>query len=234
MVPCAHLVPIVSDLSIPILYSIPTVDTRGYAKHTEEGFVTKELHSGDVYPLSYSATPQIQKLKHTRLEYNSQGFGAAGLPPLTFSHLNRNWNLYSVFLQNEDMFSVKPPSEKMEEDESGSRSWYGPGVSLSKFPKKRMRVSYSSDEEQHMELDLESGGLEEWDIDMEQERGDVTFPNEDHEPGGEDKVPASKIQRLMSSLVTIPTDQVKRHSGGKGRTRFRLRNRAGWKLIFKG
>ena len=34
-------------------------------------------------------------------EFNRMGFGAGGLPPLFFSHLNRNWNQHTVGNQKE-------------------------------------------------------------------------------------------------------------------------------------
>ena len=48
-----------------------------------------ELAQKDVHPLLYSATMSISKSKNAK--YNSQGFGAAGFPPLAFSHLSKNW-----------------------------------------------------------------------------------------------------------------------------------------------
>ena len=48
-----------------------------------------ELARKDIYPLLYSATMCISKNKDAK--YNAQGFGAAGFPPLAFSHISRNW-----------------------------------------------------------------------------------------------------------------------------------------------
>ena len=48
-----------------------------------------DLALKDSYPLLYSSKIKIYKYKD--MEYNMQGFGAGGLPPLYFSHLSRNW-----------------------------------------------------------------------------------------------------------------------------------------------
>lgn len=48
-----------------------------------------DLALKDSYPLLYSSKMKISKNKDA--EYNVKGFGAGGLPPLTFSHLSRNW-----------------------------------------------------------------------------------------------------------------------------------------------
>ena len=48
-----------------------------------------DLAGKDLYPLVYSSRAMLRKKKD--VEYNKCGFGAAGLPPLTFSHLSRNW-----------------------------------------------------------------------------------------------------------------------------------------------
>lgn len=48
-----------------------------------------DFTSKDLYPLVYSARATFRKNKGS--SYNKLGFGAAGLPPLTFSHLSRNW-----------------------------------------------------------------------------------------------------------------------------------------------
>lgn len=48
-----------------------------------------DLAQKDDYPLPYSAQKSLLKGKNSK--YNEMGFGAAGLPPLSFSHLARNW-----------------------------------------------------------------------------------------------------------------------------------------------
>lgn len=51
-----------------------------------------DLAKEDNFPLLYSARMYLSK-KSKDSKYNSQGFGAAGLPPLTFSHISRNWRI---------------------------------------------------------------------------------------------------------------------------------------------
>ena len=50
-----------------------------------------DLALKDNYPLLYAAKKNTRFSRKKDADYNAKGFGAGGLLPLSFSHLNRNW-----------------------------------------------------------------------------------------------------------------------------------------------
>lgn len=204
-----------------------TVDTRGIS--------SKNLHANDDYPLPYSASTQLMKYKAKCTEFNSRGFGAAGLPPLAFSHMNRNWILNT--LQGETLFQTVSELDEFEnvDERGGTRNRYGPGFSLLKFPKRSMDVVFTSDdeEEQSMEVDIESQGLDEYSMEDQMDMMDISSSilPEQEELGSMSEQsgvpPRKKRKGLEHGMVMVPSSQVKRSSGGKGRARYRMKNRAG-------
>ena len=150
-------------------------------------------------------------------EYNQRGFGAGGLPPLTFSHLKRNWSQINTSgvaeddgmefgLNTGEVDGVEWGPTSMEQGQRG----YGPGMGLGAgiFPR----------------VDVESPAS--W----EREAGGVRREGRSVEEVVKEKgVLAVKRPRLGSKsgargrLLQVPSSQVQRHSGGKGYQRFRTK-----------
>ena len=98
----------------------------------------KESEISDVHPLFYEAEGMRQVTKSK--EFNSKGFGAGGLAPLTFSHLNRNWvQSLPDFLTHGELVLGEFISPETEPGPSGL------GTSLKRdLPHKRTQFAQSS------------------------------------------------------------------------------------------
>lgn len=133
-----------------IVYSALTVERHhskkkdskkpGEEEEESEGSEAEERspHTNDLYPLPYKSG----RFGHEAVkQYNDLGFGAGGLPPLTFSHLSRNWSQLTGIGFTQD-------TEECEEGED-----YGPRVELSKLPWTEMETDYHINEGMKQEND---------------------------------------------------------------------------------
>ena len=65
-------------------------DDHDQTEETEDH--EEALYANDTFPLPYVRIPMSRATSKAAIrEFNAQGFGAGGLPPFCFSHLNRNW-----------------------------------------------------------------------------------------------------------------------------------------------
>lgn len=93
---------------------------------------SESVCSEDVHGLPYTLEQQkTLRQPEAARKYNSLGFGAGGLPPLTHSHLARNWCQGSLELQEED----EEEEEGVELGEEPVAEGYGPGMELIRLPK---------------------------------------------------------------------------------------------------
>lgn len=162
------------------------------------------LYAKDSHALPYTAfgrTLQRKKLK----EFNKLGFGAGGLPPLSFSHANRNWTQLPGGGGRELLLSGGVGGGREEGQEV-----YGPGMSLAHLPQMRMQSGHEEDE------DSEVGRV------CEVESGE-------RRAGGEASLPPAKRLKLASrpslkaAVVRVPSSQVRQHEGGRGQKRMRAK-----------
>ena len=136
--------------------------------------------------------------------FNSKGFGAGGVAPLTFSHLNRNW---ATTLPS---FTIKAP---LGEELVLEGTQYGPGVSLPTRPGAR--------EEDMRECSYSAVSVE------EEVSGGEEFVREEGEE--EERLPSSSSEEEDAEVgrkkkrqkVMVPSGEVKCHQGGRGRSRHR-------------
>jgi hypothetical protein len=170
------------------LFSPPVERTRPSKKRkkaTPTPSSTNDLHS-----LTYT-------LRNTRIttkiarKFNEQGFGAGGLPPLTFSHLPRNW-CGSSHRDEDDGggMGIGECGMGVRNGEGGMEWSYGPGMGLDAG-------------EVDGEEGKEGGGEE------------TSAPPHKRICVG----PRPHTQRV--GVVHIPSHQIQRYSGGRGFTRVR-------------
>lgn len=143
--------------------------------------------------------------------YNVRGFGAAGLPPLFFSHLKRNWcNLNSNDIIDNDVIDnyvvdgmeLGQVSGGMETGNSGIELWsYGPGMGLDTNPMYRSGV-----EGEGVGEGVGEGGEE---VKRKEGAPPVKRPRLSSKPG------------LQGRVVQVPSHQVQRYTGGRGYQRAR-------------
>ena len=172
----------------------------------EDSSEESDGEKNDLYALPYSSG----KYKDSQFskELSQLGFGAGGLPPLTFSHLNRNWSKLSASTFGDGLLSDGFEAEEKE-------GVFGPGIELSSLPWTEMQGEESTEDER--------GG--------EEER--LTSSSQHLEGGGgelfQKTLPAAKRARVgmarhgaRPATVRVPSSQVKRHDGGRGKKRFKL------------
>lgn len=169
-----------------------------------------ERTADDDYSLPYSFAGKYKCIRSVK-EINQLGFGAGGLPPLTFSHLGRNW--CSFMGGRSASFGPSDESEEEEEEEGGG--FFGPGSELSSLPWTDMHPGDSTDEEQ---------GEDEGNLDLSQDGGG-TLRDVQRGEGVGGRPPVRKRARSeltpRPATVRVPRSMVTRHSGGRGRKRFR-------------
>ena len=127
-------------------------------------------------------------------DFNRRGFGAGGLNPLMFSHLNRNWGNTTSQFNFREKGSASSRCGKQGDGPDGKA--YGPGMGLFSIPEADMQ--WSTTQEQSSEP------------------GEVS-----KQAGRSQPPPASKKPKLAT--VVVPTSEVKARSGGKGYQRVRAR-----------
>ena len=162
------------------------------------------LYAKDSHALPYTAfgrTLQRKKLK----EFNKLGFGAGGLPPLSFSHANRNWTQ----LPGGGGREVLLPGGVGGGREEGQEV-YGPGMGLAHLPQMRMQSGHEEEE------DGEVGRV-------------CGVEGGERRAGGEASFPPAKRLKLASkpslkaAVVRVPSSQVRQHEGGRGQKRMRAK-----------
>ena len=150
-----------------------------------EGECESELYAKDTHPLPYTLSGKKSSEDYKR--YNTMGFGAGGLPPLTFSHLSRNWSQHTPGATGEEVTG-----------EVGSSSHR---LKLGSIPWVKMDTEYEEEAGQSStQGDRHSSVLENLE--------DILQP------------PAKKPR-----TVTVPSSQIQKHSGGKGKERYRTKSR---------
>jgi hypothetical protein len=172
-------------LRTPIILVERTRPSKKRKKATPTPSSTNDLHS-----LTYT-------LRNTRIttkiarKFNEQGFGAGGLPPLTFSHLPRNW-CGSSHRDEDDGggMGIGECGMGVRNGEGGMEWSYGPGMGLDAG-------------EVDGEEGKEGGGEE------------TSAPPHKRICVG----PRPHTQRV--GVVHIPSHQIQRYSGGRGFTRVR-------------
>ena len=118
--------------------------------------------------------------------YNEKGFGAGGLPPLTFSHLKRNWCNLPTWDNEEDGME-----QDFEDDgiETSGMDWsYGPGMGFV----------------------------------TQQDTTDITSGKQEITPS-QKRVCVDPKPRPQAQVIQIPSHQIQRYSGGRGRKRIRTK-----------
>ncbi len=181
---------------------------------SESGDTEKSIN--DVYALPYTASNQYKQV-HQSKQLNNMGFGAGGLPPLTFSHLNRNWN--TLPSTSGSISTAVGDGASSEEEEEGE--FFGPSNELSDLPWTSMEPDDSSDEE---------GGAEGGPPNLGKGRkGSRRVQGREGGAGAAQTLPAAKRPRpwraggeAKPGVVRVPSGMVTRHSGGRGKKRFRL------------
>ena len=161
------------------------------------------LYAKDSHALPYTAFGRTQKRKKYR-EFNKLGFGAGGLPPLSFSHANRNWT------QLPGGGRELPLSGGMGGGREEGQEAYGPGMGLAHLP--QMKMYSGRGEEEDSEVRRVCG------VEGGERRG-----------GEEASCPPAKRLKLASkhsvkaAVVRVPSSQVKQYEGGRGQKRMRAK-----------
>ena len=153
------------------------------------------LHVKDTHALPYIVLGRASHRDKFR-EFNKRGFGAGGLPPLFFSHANRNWT--QIIGR-----TGKEPLPKLGEVQVVDGEVYGPGMGLAKLPQIEMHSG---------------GGGGRIELQGREERRVVE--------AGEAMVKRLKLlgkPGLKAGIVRVLGSQVKQHEGGRGQKRARVR-----------
>ena len=157
---------------------------------------SESVCSEDVHGLPYTLEQQkTLRQPEAARKYNSLGFGAGGLPPLTHSHLARNWCQGSLELQEEE----EEEGEGVELGEEPVAEGYGPGMELIRLPKAE-GLAYAG------------GGGEGG------EGSEGGRASEDEDTRRTDKPSDVGIV----ARVTVPSSQIKRRDGGRGKARAKV------------
>ena len=156
---------------------------------------TNTTTTDDLHELPYDFRNQRTSSEVAKV-YNRRGFGAGGLPPLTFSHLKRNWcYLPSSEIKEDGMGRGIDDDDGMEWGTSGmgtgegGMEWsYGPGMGIG----------------------------------TQQDASDVTNGDGESAPSRK-RVSGGSEPRPQVGVVKVPSHQIQRHSGGRGLKRKRTK-----------